>query len=270
MGQGKIIRDTAEAVEGLVKAVPVYQDLAQPAVKEVGIVVARVVHTALAPLRLLCWGWEQIEQNVFPLLVEKLKGVPDDRIVTPPLNVAGPALESLRFTGRTPELRELFTNLLATAMDRATAQDAHPSFVEIIKQLTPDEAKIIALLPARKVRPVISVYAENQPPAEGRREVRRHLSMIGIEAGCEHAALTPNYLGNLCRLGLTEIPVATKYTDPRVYEPIENHPDVSELMRSIEDDGRIPLIVREALFITDFGAQFLRACVLEPNTLAKG
>ncbi len=41
------------------------------------------------------------------------------------------------------QLREMFANLLASAMNSDVSNDVHPSFVEIIKQLSPDEAKIL-------------------------------------------------------------------------------------------------------------------------------
>src|SRR5258705_11171582 len=58
MSEGKLIRDTAEAVEGLVKAVPVYQDVVQPTAREIGEVLGRTVRTALPPLRALGWVLE--------------------------------------------------------------------------------------------------------------------------------------------------------------------------------------------------------------------
>ena len=47
------VRDSIDAVTGLVKAVPVYSDLAQPAAKELGkglVTVAKAVNIALAPV----------------------------------------------------------------------------------------------------------------------------------------------------------------------------------------------------------------------------
>jgi len=67
---------------------------------------------------------------------------PPDQIVVPKPNVAGPALEALRYTWHEETLSDLYANLLAaSSMDKSTADGAHPAFVEIIRQLTPDEAK---------------------------------------------------------------------------------------------------------------------------------
>jgi len=257
-------KGAADVAKDLAK--PVYEDLLQPAAREVGETLARSVHAALAPLRGLVWGIEQIEEFVYAAVSRRLKDTPPDRLKTPEPSVAGPALEALRFAGKEPTLRELYANLLATAMDESTAEQAHPAFVEIIKQLTPDEAKILQLVGAtekeQRPRPVITVYA-GQKAGTGRREVRRHLSLVGDEAGCQHPHLTPSYLENLCRLGLMEIPAGLSYVVPGIYEPLEARADVLSLKQQIEAAGENPQIGREVFEPTDFGRQFLAACVVE-------
>ncbi len=57
--------------------------------------------------------------------------------------LSGPVLEGLRFLEDDSLLAEMFINILARALDRETASTAHPAFVEILKQLSPDEALIL-------------------------------------------------------------------------------------------------------------------------------
>ena len=57
--------DIAKAVAEVVKAVPVYQDAVQPGAKEIGKTlqtVGRTINVALAPVRLVVWGAEQLEE----------------------------------------------------------------------------------------------------------------------------------------------------------------------------------------------------------------
>ncbi len=58
--KGPDIRETADAVKGLVQAVPVYQDLVQPAARELGVGIQQAVKIALVPLRVLVWGYDNI------------------------------------------------------------------------------------------------------------------------------------------------------------------------------------------------------------------
>ena len=56
--------------------------------------------------------------------------------------IAVPVVEAMRYNSHKEELREMFTNLVGAAM-HADSIDAHPAFVDIIKQLSPDEGKMI-------------------------------------------------------------------------------------------------------------------------------
>ena len=76
------IRDAADAIKGVVKAVPVYQDVVQPAAKEIGTAlqtVTKSIHLALAPVSALVWGYEKIKDYLNKTLAEKLADVPLDR-----------------------------------------------------------------------------------------------------------------------------------------------------------------------------------------------
>ena len=104
---------------------------------------SKTINVALIPLSLLIWGYEKIEKTINNDLEKKLKNIPEEDIVTPDPRVAGPLIESLKYTAQEDELREMYTNLLASSMNKKKNSDVHPSFVEIIKQLLPDEAKLI-------------------------------------------------------------------------------------------------------------------------------
>lgn len=157
------IRDITDAVKGIVEAVPIYQDALQPAAKEIGTAlqtVAKTIHIVLAPVSALVWGYDQIKDFISTRLAEKLRDVPPENIATPKPNVAGPALESLKYTGHEETLREMYANLLAASMDTRTATGAHPAFVEIIRQLTPDEARLLRLFTPPRPLPLLNVRFE--------------------------------------------------------------------------------------------------------------
>jgi len=49
----------------------------------------------------------------------------------------------------------MYANLLANALDINTKDDAHPSFVEIIKQLSPGEASLLTFLSENEYYPYV-------------------------------------------------------------------------------------------------------------------
>ena len=268
MSEESKVRDVVDAVTGVVKAIPVYQDIAQPAAQEVGKAlqtIAKTVHIALAPVSALVWGYDQIKDFVSSKVADRLKHVSPENIVTPKPNVAGPALEALRYTGHEETLSDLYANLLAASMDKATAEGAHPAFVEIIKQLTPDEAKLVALFLREMPFTLVNVRWEFKTQTEGKiggKEVLVNFSHLGEIAGCEFKHLVPAYIDNLCRLGLAEIPSMFVYMSSGVYDALEKSPVVESLRQRIEQNPEITAVVqRKGLRVTELGKQFARICV---------
>lgn len=254
------------AVTGLAKAVPVYQDAIQPAAKELGKsldVLAKTVNIALAPLSIMVWGYDQIRDFVSTKVTEKLSNTPEGEIVTPPSHIAGPALESLRYIGSIEELRNLYANLLASAMDSKTAELAHPSFVEIIRQLNPNEAKILASLTHRATEPMIKIK-NNRSDGKGGRDQVRHFTLIGsIDRAAQGFDVAPN-IDNLIRLGLISVPESYKLIEEGLYNELETHPFVQSVLEKINsEEGRTGEIVHTAIMVTDFGRQFISTCVLD-------
>src|SRR5258706_3810002 len=153
-----------------------------------------------------------------------------DGIITPSPIVAGPAVEALRFAGSDPALREMYANLPARAMDAKTAREAHPAFVEILRQLTPDEARILRMLAWNDSLPIVSVVATNLLD-QSYHWILRHFGVLGEEAGCTFPALTPAYLDNLSRLGVIGIHEDKRTTTPDAYVALRAHPAVLEALK---------------------------------------
>lgn len=261
--------ETAKAVAEIAKAVPVYQDVIQPAAQEVGKslhLVARAVNAALAPVEVLVWGVEKIRDFVRERVSSKLENVPADDVQPPKPHLAVPAIEALRYTGAESELSELYANLLATSMDRATAYRAHPGFVDMIKNMSPDEARIMKFLATSAPQPLINIKATYREGG-GFHIVHRHVSLIGVKANCEHAPLAATYLDNLVRLGLVEIPITRRMQAEEPYAEIEEHPQIKAIL---EDPKKIEThtieVERITLDLTDLGRQFIRSCVIDKAT----
>lgn len=266
------IRDVVDAVTGVAKAIPVYQDIVQPAAQEIGKAlqtVAKTVHVALSPVSALVWGYDQIKEFVSEKVADRLKNVPPENIVTPKPNIAGPALEALRYTGHESSLSDLYANLLAASMDKETANGAHPAFVEIIKQLTPDEAKLVKLFVVRTAMPLLTVrkkYKIETAEKSGGQDVLVNFSLLAQRVGLEYPQLTPTYIDNLCRLGLAEVPPMYMYTSKGVYDPLENDPKILDLKLQIEKNPEWTAVVeRKGLKVTELGKQFANVCVKQKD-----
>jgi hypothetical protein len=174
--------DVINAVAGVAEAIPIYPDMVQPAAKELGkglLTVAKTVNIALAPLAGVVWGFDKIKERFFPKVEERLRNVPPENIVTPNISVAGPIVEALRYAGSEDTLSDLYANLLAASMDKSTATTAHPAFTEIIKQLTPDEAKLLALFPSDPNMPIIDIRRSSKSGGTEYFSVVSNYSLLG-------------------------------------------------------------------------------------------
>ena len=59
----------------------------------------------------------------------------------------------------------MYATVLANSMDKFTKEGIHPGFVEIIKQLSSDEAKILRYMHLRTTLPIITLRFEDEKGA---------------------------------------------------------------------------------------------------------
>jgi hypothetical protein len=250
---GELVKGTVEIVK------TVYGDAIQPAAYEIGKAlgtIGKTVNLALSPIRGFVWGWEQIEDFVKDRVERVLaaRAVPAERIVSPDPDVAVPALEAMRYS----KLRERYVELIATAMDRQTASIAHPAFVEILKQMTQDEILILTALPTLgRYEPVMNIgYVQ---AGKGQFTTARHLSLIAMDSQCAFPDLLPQYVDNLCRLGITEVPAMKRLMEDHRYNRIrESYAYIGECKHTPKDASFSEELLM--LGLTPLGATFREAC----------
>jgi len=260
------VKSTIEAVAGLVKAVPIYDDALQPAAKQIGKsleTITKAVNIALAPIKGLVWGYERIEGWVSRRLAEKLRNVDDSNIVTPLPQVAGPAIEALRYVGHDDNLRELYANLIAAAMDKDTVSKAHPGYVEILKNLCSDEALLLKIYVDKTSIPAIHIKGSAESGAYNLHW--RYFNHIDKLVDLVYPDLISSYLDNLIRLGLVEVPAFVSLSSVADYEALETDPGIETALAEIVDSGREVLFERVVIRLTVFGAHFVKNVVVEKS-----
>lgn len=122
-----------------------YDDLIKPSAQAAGQMLAFPLELVSALLvRPRCWianaEYKIKETNI--LIAKKLKNVEKNNIVAPEDYIAVPALQALSYSMDCEELRNIYANILAGAMNSATKSKVHPAYVEIVKQLSPVDIKI--------------------------------------------------------------------------------------------------------------------------------
>ena len=171
-----------------------------------------------------------------------------------------PIMQVLHYTTN-DDIAEMFTNLLASASISHTAGNAHPAFVEIIKQMSPDEAKIVQYLQKNHIIGYVTLKA-NQKDEVG--FVNPVLKDVGI-AGLVPFMYKQNakvYISNLLSLGIIADAGDIFLDDEELYNQIieYNHlKDVKEMHESMEEYSSVD-IEKGYYYVTEIGRLFINAC----------
>jgi hypothetical protein len=123
----------------------IYGDLARPGVRQIGVALGTVLglgNTALAPLALFNAKASVAFKANMEAYRQQLAQVPLETVEQVPPELGIPVLERLAYT-TDEQLRGLFINLLAKASTVGTANAAHPGFVHVIANMSPDEAHLL-------------------------------------------------------------------------------------------------------------------------------
>jgi len=251
---------TSDALQLLPKA---YDDLLKPATQELGKgleTIAKALNIVLSPLAGMVWGFDRLKEFLDEDVSRRLAERRTKKITTPTPSVAVPTLFALTYLGSESELRDLFANLLVSATDAESAAMVHPAFVEIIKQLSADEAKILSSLRNQKYFPIICEgnYSDGDyhDAHSMLSEIYKDFNGVCTSAGVKEGIETDHYLDNLLRLRLFEV---------KEVGDVELKQRPSWFYNEDDSELEIERTRYEALYVTKLGIRFLDICVCPMN-----
>lgn len=255
-----------------------YQDLLHPAFSAAGQTLSlpiRIVNVLLTPLSKWVMKGEAKLNEITLAVSEKVQDVPPEKLVEPAAYVAVPAMQAFSYSMDSDELKNLYANLLASAINADEKDNVHPAFVEIIKQMSPLDAKVLEFLkthyhlnfPLCDIRWQLK-SDRTQSGFDGFRftehghSISPHLSHVDIDGySADEIAVS---IVNLNRLGL--IAFNHEYViGPEYYKPFKDHPLVAHYRAryATHDEAQereIALIPYTAQF-TVFGLVFCSVCL---------
>lgn len=258
----------------LVKDVPqvlttIYQDLAQPGVKKVGIALETVLEFStsfLLPVKLLNEKFRLNFEKKLNDYKEKLESIPEEDLIKVNPQIGTPIIDKLSYTTN-EEIADLFTSLLTQASSSKTVNLARPSFVQLIERLSVDEARIIKHLKNKTIIPCISFRA-HMKDNKGFIEILKKGTSIQFETELLFPKNINTYLDNLTSMGILDISHPFHKKNETVYETLYKLYNFEATNESFLTKGdafsRIEK-VKSFYQITDFGKSFIRACSFEKN-----
>lgn len=256
-GVDKVLDGSAKILE---VAPDLYEDAIKPTAKETGKTLSllpKVINAALVPLQKWILEKEYSLAETEKLLAKKLESVGEEKIVTPEAYVAVPALQAISYTMDSAELRNLYANLLAKAMNIDKKDKVHPSFVEIIKQMSPMDALIFRAIMEAPITPLIDLYLST---GTGKNHYRYNISWIDYY---DYNKVCVS-LDNLCRLRLIEIPFGSSYMRDDNYNPVRISAGYIKCKEELERIGE-GQVAEEKRYIklTTLGKSFYSVCIVE-------
>lgn len=197
-----------EGTGKVLKTVPkIYDDGLKPAVSEGGKVLARIprlINAALAPLDKWILTREYNVEETKNLLEIKLANIDPEKIVSPEPYVAVPAIQALSYSIDNMELRNLYANLLAKSMYEDTKFDVHPCFVEIMKQLSPQDVRVLNAKYGVATSVAVDIYTLPTYPEQNRYLCSKNISNISMVLDYDYDVINVSF-DNLIRCGIIEI-----------------------------------------------------------------
>ena len=238
-----------------------YEDVVHPSAKSIGntlSLVPRTVGVWLGKWEKWVINGEESIRLTASAVQEKASKIPEEKLTEPESYVAIPAIQQLSYCYDSEELREMYANLLVSSMNTDTKYQVHPSFVDIIKQLTPDEAKLLKKLSKKNVYPLIDVRMNF--PTGGYKAIVHNFTDDGEDV-CDCPSNIFAYLDNFERLKLIDIKNDEHLTNDEFYKPLENHPEIKKIMSESLPEGYKCQIKKGMFELTAFGREFIKICL---------
>lgn len=237
--------------------------LSDPA-KEVGRFVSNIFYVVFSPINFPTEKYRlRQEKNLEAYsqsLDTEISKIPESNLIDPPLNIVGPALEASKYYIEDEPIRNMFAKLIASSMNSETNSKTHPSFIEMIKQMTPLDAQNLSLIGGNDSNiPIANVLV--QADINGvELPILRNLFLNN--ENCKDHYLNEASLINLERLGLIELDYQFHFKNGDLYEPFKNTEEYIKIVKLSEEKGYMEVSLQKGRAkVTTFGNQFFNVCI---------
>ena len=207
--------------------------------------------------------WEQFQED----MEHKTADIPAENLQSPPLLIAGPTLEALKYAYDEVQLRDMYENLLASAMDTRRVGRTHPAYVDTIKQMSPLDAQVLKKIVEthNRLRCVTIqfliadtgvIYADGMP-----------LYYVSELSDISDPFAISASLTNLKRLALIDIQIGTllgaNYEELQRDEYVASRTRIyaEHCKKELDKEMKVEIAERYFVNINDYGKNFSAVCM---------
>lgn len=267
----KVAKESVSLVAEVIKAAGDNPQVKEAAgnLGQTAVTLTKTINNVLVPLAAINFAFDKarayfsgrFQQDI----AEKAQAIPPEHVVEPKASIAGPTLQGLAFTHEEPNLKNMYLNLLATSMDGRSASFAHPAFVEIIKQLDSEDARLVrGALQSPIAIPIIQIHRKLKDGAGYSVLVPHLLNLTNSATGApvEDPQL-PAMIDNWIRLGLVEVAYDKHLTDAAHYSWADQRPEFLRLSQAEQSDEARVEYQKGVMQRTELGKRFAKAIGLQ-------
>ena len=197
-------------------------------------------------------AFEEFKQSCEQKIIE----IPAENLAEPKLSILGPTLEASKFYFEEKPLREMFASLAAASMDTRKESELHPSYPEIIKQMSPLDAENLAFF--RSQRPVAEYYKAKRNGFPRNTYLTNVFLANRREPDLE---LQSRSLTSLARLGLIEIEYEQTILAGKFYTEFYKTDFFLSFRKSLSGTEYIPGVRYGRARATPLGKSFMAVCL---------
>ena len=187
--------------------------------------------------------------------LKEINSIPPDKVTEPNLQVTGQAIENSKFCIESDELTTMFSKLIAASMNSDTLSNVHPSFPEIIKQMSPQDAHLLLDFKKFSILPICNYKVSQKDLSFKTPLTDIYLNNLYLDTEPTYYS---NSLSSLSRLGLINIDFVNFLKD-EFYAIYTNHPYYTYLQTTYGSDRTS--IQKGLAELTPLGKSFIKVCV---------
>jgi hypothetical protein len=263
------INELAGAVGKVLEVAPdLYDDALKTSAQETGKTLSRIprlINAVLAPLDIWILNKEYNVDETKKLLAKKLENVEPEKIVPPEPYVAVPALQAISYSMNSEELRNMYANLIANSMNIDEKEKVHPAFVELIKQLSPFEARVLKSFSDRNAFsfPILKIRRSIDENDSSGIDYKLHIVEPSFGVSIDTLDDFVIAIENLIRLNIISVKYDESFTETSLYSNVKNSDIVLKFQNRINSytEYNHCLIKEGILEITQLGISFIKICI---------
>lgn len=200
----------------------------------------------------------------FKANVEKgINNIPEDDLIEPRDSIIGAAAEKAKYSMNEDDIREMFENLIISSFDSRKVSNIHPSFSDIIQQMSPLDAQNLKLFGLNEQLPICEL--RRNEGSDG--YIVIYSDIFYSNPLCQHIQQQAISISSLRRIGLISTNYDIYLKNEKLYEPVNELPEYKVQQKYLESSNKLnktnhKLDIQQGVAsITPLGKAFIDVCL---------